>query len=455
MSLASSASVAAVNNKVASTANVAQNIGSMTIGISPGNVVVAVLASDNLGAVDGPTNEHLALNFNGLPLTKIREVSNAGGGASQGATCSIWIYVPFESIGNGPILATFSGAVTAKACTAWRFTKDPANVIDLAPGGGSRLDTGTDPESLAVVTSVSGREHLFIRGMAGESNSTAHTPGGSMTGFTNAQTSGGGAATNIAARGAFQIITQGTLTTDPIVAAGDWASIGLALYERPGGPGSSPVNTTIIDDFNRADGLFTAGAVWNGKVEGQTNPASLGVVSNQMRTVNPAQYGGGARSSVLFGPDVDYVFDLVRAPMNNSGGLRFYFAIIGDTWQSTGYRVAFEGYNNNILEINRKVQDNQVMLRSISHPGGPWISGSQLWISMRGSVISVYERVAGPWTLLTSVTDATYNRAGYFAFEIADTNLVEGNRILVDNFSGGTAVGSPDAPVSKGSRVIV
>jgi len=442
MSFASvgTASATSTNNKTASTANVAQTVAATTAQINANELVVAVLSSDSLvaAASGAPTNNHNVLTVGGIPFSKQQEYT-FGSAAGSGATCSIWTLVPNANIASGSnIQATFSGAVTAKAVTIWRFSRDTTKVVDIADT--EVRGENADPGAMTLDTGVTSREHLFIRGMAGETNSTAMTPGGSMTAMTASTTSGGGAATNMAARGQFQIVTAQSLATDPTVASANWASVGIALYERalPGigadpAPDPAPTNAILIDNFNRTDGQMAAGGVWAGTEIRSANASDIGVVGNQLARYTNAVASDELCGSLIIGPDVDFQIDSVILP---SGGNDFIFFMAIQNPKSSSASGVFCAIDDTAAPRIGEFDDPTLLISRVVGSSGSVTTGDTLWFSTRGAVISIYKKTSGGslWSLLLTHTLASGKlpRLGTFGVTVGGPNQ------RWDNLYGGT-----------------
>ncbi len=202
-----------------------------------GDFCVLVVASNNITTTDGNTNDHLTVtDSGGNTWVKAHEFTNGQGAAAAGATVSIWYsdiqFLLDSGVGAG-ITVTFPSNVSAKAVTGWRFARASGThhvirgVVDVLANDGA--DAG-----VITLSGLGNAEHLYIRAGAVEDPLTTYTASTNFTPFNHsgANTTGGGGATNMAARGEFRIVTNTTDTTDPTTAAADQASIMLALNEQ-------------------------------------------------------------------------------------------------------------------------------------------------------------------------------------------------------------------------------
>ena len=169
-----------------------------------GNVVVVIVAKDNTQTTDGNTSEVSSItdSAGGNTWTKAREFCNGQGATAGGATVSVWYSKLTNAIpSGGTITANLANSITAKAISAWEFSIAAGATISIAGTPQDLANDGADPGSMTI-GGLSSREYLFIRGIAAETNSTtALTPTANFTAFSGNQTSGDGAATNMAVRG--------------------------------------------------------------------------------------------------------------------------------------------------------------------------------------------------------------------------------------------------------------
>lgn len=200
-----------------------------------GNLVVVIIALDNTQTTDGNTSEVSSISDSagGNTWIKAREFCNGQGGAAAGVTVSVWYSVLTNQINNaGTITANFANSITASAITADEFTIGAGNTVVVEATPADLANDGADPGSLTL-SSLTSREYLFIRAIAGETNSTAAlTPSTGYTAFAGAQTTGGGGATNMGVRGESRILTGTGDSSDPTWTAVDCASVYIAFREQ-------------------------------------------------------------------------------------------------------------------------------------------------------------------------------------------------------------------------------
>jgi hypothetical protein len=221
-------------------------------GTAVGDFVVAFIASDNVVTTDGNTNTHQSLvtDASEVTWTKVYEFTNGQGAANAGACLSMWLSTACPDTELGPTTVAFSGSLTKKAMVAQRFTVGAGNTLGINAATPATLaNDGADPGSLAL-GSLSNSEHLWVRGIAAETNSdNTVTPSTNWTGIgggAGGSTTGGGAAANMAAGGEYRILTGTTATSDPTWVSADCASI-LAAFDEVVGAAASLVipNRTV------------------------------------------------------------------------------------------------------------------------------------------------------------------------------------------------------------------
>jgi len=201
--------------------------------LNAGELGVLVIACDNLDATDGDFGVIAAVSDSaGNTWQKAAEFTNGQGGAAAGATVAIWYTVAAATLPTtGSITITFRAPLVAKAVVGHRFAKAPDTTVRTAAAAG-RADDGVDPGPISLA-GLASRQYLFMRGIASESSSTtALTATTGWTQIGQAVTTGGGSATNIAARGEYLIATATSVTSDPTLFIADHASALVALYEE-------------------------------------------------------------------------------------------------------------------------------------------------------------------------------------------------------------------------------
>jgi len=220
------------------------NLGNWTNNIAAGTWLVACLGTDNVGLVNGDTDDHLALSIVGTPLIKLKEYTNTNGVVKTGATISMWlVQAPaggFPASFNA-IVVTTRAPVDAFALTCGRCTAPNLAFRGLA---GDYVGAATAGAPWNVTMGPSGgptSQHLAIRADAIETDvlgSNTPTPSPWVS-FSGINSGGGSGRIYIIAEGVIESTAQSTSTWS-IVGGGSTsrrASIGVVLAETYLGPG--------------------------------------------------------------------------------------------------------------------------------------------------------------------------------------------------------------------------
>ena len=448
------------------TANAQTNFGSATPPqLALGEFMVAVVATDNISTKSGPTNDHTrAYYFQPGPgaqyMTKLREYTYSAGVAGDGVTTSIWILVPitvaFASPSNINVL--FASALTAKAITTHVFGYSPGNVIDVAAVADD-VTVGAKPEAIALSTDV-WQQYLGIYGSGGEVESTAPlTPVGGWSVLGGApSTSGGASDSNVCARGAYRIYSGMSVTADPssLNVPADWAASVVALYEKP--DRVEPVNVTVLDDFNRADGNLVNTGMW----------ASTGLQGNSSVATIASNRLNGASSSIvsqaLFGHDLDIIIDCVVAPTHSF--FIDYALANPNTASITGLQAGWQ-INFAMWQFSEILAGGSTQGRGTSNSTEPQPNaGDRIWLRRRGYDTELFIKRSGNsyWKrILSLMNSSTYLRQGPIAIATYDPvgrwdNLLGGsvpglfssqvphNQQIIDNFNRANGVIGAVAP---------
>lgn len=210
------------------------------------SIVVVIIATDNRTTTDGNTNDHQSLATTGSEVTwsKAYEFTNGQGGAASGACVSVWWSTPCPDLSLGSTSVTFSGSITKKAYCVRRFTTSAGATVSSVGTPQTLPNDGEDPGEMTL-GSLPSAEHLWVRGIAAETNSdnsVTATGGGwvAMGGGSFGSTTGGGSAANMAVGGEYLIATATTATSNPTWVSADCASVLVALDEASATPASLP-----------------------------------------------------------------------------------------------------------------------------------------------------------------------------------------------------------------------
>ncbi len=206
-----------------------------------GGVAVLVCATDNITTTDGNTNNHTSVTTSsGETWTKVYEYTNGQGSAAAGATVSVWYAeIPAGQTSFTSVALNLSGSVAKHASIVGQFSRTSSTAVVSSVGTPQVLaNDGADPGSMTL-GSLANAEHLWVRGIAAESNTDTYltASAGGWTSVVGApgshSTSGGGGAANIAAGMEWLLATGTTATSDPSWVSVDMASVLIALDETP------------------------------------------------------------------------------------------------------------------------------------------------------------------------------------------------------------------------------
>jgi hypothetical protein len=123
-----------------------------------GNLVVVHVACNNAGSADGDNSDISGVTFGGTAMAKAIEFSNSQGGASAGATSSIWwLQISGSDVAAGATVeATFTTATTsgdANAIQGREFVIASGKTVSVEATGTLATDGTNQPGSLDVTTS--------------------------------------------------------------------------------------------------------------------------------------------------------------------------------------------------------------------------------------------------------------------------------------------------------------
>lgn len=217
--------------------------------ISAGQLIVILVATDNVDTTDLESSRHSTCTVNGEGATKAIEFTNGQGSADAGATISVWYLVAGSNMAAASaVVGTLSEGKDAKAITLYAFDWNTAYSISV-DGTATLANDAADPGSLTG-TGTLNVPHLWIRGIAlEESNTTVGvmTPTSGWTNIPGIGTTGGAAATNMSVRGEFKIATgTGSGASNPTAVAADCASVVVGLAASlPDGAGSGAAGCLI------------------------------------------------------------------------------------------------------------------------------------------------------------------------------------------------------------------
>lgn len=192
-------------------------------------------------------------------------------------------------------------------------------------------------------------------------------------------------------------------------------------------------STSVLDDFNRANGAL--GANWAGNLFGPD--ADLAVDSNQAKgPSNPANNGWATQ----FGPDCEAWMEITT--------YTGHVNVVGrwsalDSTTPDGYMVAAQSDVSEIV-IYRFDDGSFTELATFTQTVS---SGDWLGMRIVGDTIYAYYKdvsVSSEWQLVGQVTDGTYSSAGYIGLYHASSTT------FTDNFGGGDYVPESSPPLWRG-----
>jgi hypothetical protein len=201
-----------------------------------------------------------------------------------------------------------------------------------------------------------------------------------------------------------------------------------------------PANTTLIDDFNRADGAIDAGAgsaIWVNTSTG--GGPGYGVVASNRFGVTTA-YGSPYTVKQLQA-DFDIEVDCSVTP---TGNFSFMFALTPAKVGTGTFDCISVGYDIGSSAWWGTVYTNGGGASLGSFSASPPVAGQTYWLSRRGPVISLYRSTDGGTTygFVGSFTTSSFMQAGPFALQMTDTVT------RWDNLRGGPFVAGA-TPVAK------
>jgi len=207
-----------------------------TTNIAAGDLVVLVIADDNIATADGADNVVASISDTTANVYQRAASFTNGQGASQaGATVDIWYCNATVARNTGSVITTtFTNATLSDATgvTGRAFTK--------AGGFNAALEGTNSPATLANDAADPGAldytsaniECLRVRGIAAEvGNNTNLTATASWTAWANGNSATTGTTAEMCARAEHRILTATTASSNPTYVAADCASAYVAFKE--------------------------------------------------------------------------------------------------------------------------------------------------------------------------------------------------------------------------------
>lgn len=216
-----------VGSSNASTSTV---VTTTTAPVAAGQLVVAVVAKDNVQTTDGQTSEVTSITDSaGNIWTLAGEFCNGQGGANLGAVVSVWTTTAVSMPVGTTITANMSSSITSKAMTVEQFAFKSGSTLSAALSLQTLADDGGDAGSMAI-SGLTSALYLYIRGTGGERTMTLTATSGYAAMADSANAGSGTAA--ISANGEFTYATGTGSTSDPTMnQSTDLASVFFAIKQ--------------------------------------------------------------------------------------------------------------------------------------------------------------------------------------------------------------------------------
>ena len=238
--------------------------------LAVGDLLIAIMASDNVGTVDGDTTAASFADDKGNVWTRLWETTRTGGSGNDGVTNAAFYCVITTQIETTDDITMTTPSLTNRQFTVEHFTITGADV------SASGIVTARGSSDTPSVTSgaIASAEYLWIGSVGIEGkDSDGFTQDVDFSNLTQAGNSAGSPTGNTAVRGGYRIATQTSDTYNPALgSARDWAT-GIAALEESGesssespsiSPSISP--TTVAFSMPSANsgllGTTVAGGVW-------------------------------------------------------------------------------------------------------------------------------------------------------------------------------------------------
>lgn len=219
-----------------------------------------------------------------------------------------------------------------------------------------------------------------------------------------------------------------------------------------------PQATTVIDDFNRADGDVAAGAgapIWDTVGWGGSASANLVIVSNQLASAA----GDRSRKTLVTLPaDMEFRVDMPAVGASGTAPGWFFCLQNGELSTWSGYFMYYDQGNGFTLYKRVAGTITQIGYVNLAVSGGAVAAGEAIDIYRVGSAIKVRRYIAGAWvdTPILDVVDSDIQATGTLAIEIDGTawrfDNLRGNAAVAEG-SGTPISASESATVGEGSGV--
>lgn len=197
-----------------------------------------------------------------------------------------------------------------------------------------------------------------------------------------------------------------------------------------------PAVSTVIDDFDRADGTLQAGAgatIWTATALG----GGAGAINVESNRLAPSVNGANHLSVATLPANFEVFFDVATA---STSYVALFFSLQSATGSWEGYWLIIDA---GLWMIKKRVGGVTTDLVTVTSPSPT--SGDKVGLRRAGSAIEAYRYTAGAWnqTPIASVADSAIQLLGPFAFEVGNAAW------RLDNLVGAeVAPGGADGPLS-------
>lgn len=191
--------------------------------------------------------------------------------------------------------------------------------------------------------------------------------------------------------------------------------------------------TSVLDDFNRADG--SVGANWT-LLDWISQGTTVVLTISSSQVAFSASGADGNWNPVTFGPDSE-VFITVPAI---SVSIELYVRMANPGSTPNCYRARFRNASNSFFLYRADAGVSTQLGASVA---GALANGDTAGVDIVGSNVSMYQKTGGSWTTIMTRSDSTYTAAGYIGL------YGNGSADRGDDFGGGTIPGG--APVVTAS----
>jgi hypothetical protein len=383
-----------------------------------------------------------------IVLSARRASNTAIGVPAAGGTVPVWTTAQGGAGANTLALTTVAATATASNHTSGSFNGAAhICVLVLRPDSGKALSLGASAVGNAnnvqnivyPALTLQDADGLSWGIRTGTRAVAVTAVGNAPTNWTNQQIqpAGAGALMSMHLRQAL----VANPVADTVATAGTNSAMRAHTVEILETVPPAPLEETLLDDFNRADGLVYSGAgssLWTVERLDWNQATLMRVIGNRLG--NPGATYEQAVSIPTLGPgNFDLVLECaVTGGAPNEIAIWFCVSNHGPAASVDGY--AFIGSSSGTYWAVRKYVDGAntgTIVGPVALP--PIVAGDTVWFAKRGTTFTIYRKPSGGnYAQILSFTDATYS-GGVIAVEASDAT------IRWDNVRGGpwTGLGPP------------